>query len=297
MSDVLATLSNELAAVVENTGRSVVRVEARRRLPASGVVWSNDGLIVTAHHVVHWDENIRVGVGAETFPAALVGRDPSTDLAVLRAEGIRLPAAAWETPDDLRVGHLALALGRPGRSVQATFGIVSALGEGWRSPAGGLIDRYLQTDVVMYPGFSGGPLVDALGVVRGVNSSALMRGVSLAVPTSTVSRVVEALLEHGRIRRGYLGVGAQPARLPEAIAEELGQETGLLLVSVEKGSPAERGGLVMGDTIVGLGGERVRHLDDLMALLGGDSVGQERAVRVLRGGGLAEVTVVIGERE
>jgi S1-C subfamily serine protease len=297
MADVLATLSNELAAVVENTGRSVVRVEARRRLPASGVVWSNDGLIVTAHHVVHRDENIRVGVGAETVPAALVGRDPSTDLAVLRVEGISQPAAPWETPDDLQVGHLALALGRPGRSVQATFGIISALGEGWRSPAGGMIDRYLQTDVVMYPGFSGGPLVDALGNVRGINSSALMRGVSLAVPTSTVSRVVEALLEHGRIRRGYLGVGAQPARLPEAIAEELGQETGLLLVSVEKDSPAERGGLVMGDTIVGLGGERVRHLDDLMALLGGNAVGQETPIRVLRGGGLAEVSVVIGERE
>jgi S1-C subfamily serine protease len=297
MSDVLMTLSNELAAVVENTGRSVVRIEARRRLPASGIVWSNDGLIVTAHHVVQRDENIRVGVGEESFPAALVGRDPSTDLAVLRAEGAGLPAAAWEAPDDLQVGHLALALGRPGRSVQATFGIVSALGEGWRSPSGGAIDRYLQTDVVMYPGFSGGPLVDALGQVRGVNSSALLRGVSLAVPTSTISRVVEALVAHGRIRRGYLGVGAQPARLPEATADELGQETGLLLVSVEKGSPAGRGGLVMGDTIVALGGERVRHLDDLMALLGGDAVGQERAVRVLRGGALAEVTVVIGERE
>jgi S1-C subfamily serine protease len=157
------------------------------------------------------------------------------------------------------------------------------------------MDRYLQTDVVMYPGFSGGPLVNAAGQVLGVNPSALLRGVSLVVPTSTLRRVVEALLAHGRIRRSFLGVSPQPTRLPEGLARQLGQETGLLLVSVEPGSPAERGNLFLGDTIVALDGQPVRHLDDLLSSLGGDKAGSQASVRILRGGQLQELTVTLGE--
>jgi S1-C subfamily serine protease len=296
MTQVLPNLSEALAATVEAAGAGVVRVEARRRLPASGIVWSPDGVIVTAHHVVEWDENISVGLpDGQTVPGTLVGRDPTTDLAVLRAQATGLTPPAWAEPDDLRVGHLVLALGRPGRTVQATLGIVSALGESWRTPAGGRLDRYLQTDVVMYPGFSGGPLVDAAGGVLGLNTSALLRGISLAVPTPTLHRVVETLLAHGRVRRGYLGVGAQSVRLPAALGERLGQETGVLLVSVESGSPAEQGGLLLGDTIVTLDGQPVRHMDDLLALLSSDRVGAAVPVRVVRGGQVQELTVTIGE--
>ena len=150
--------------------------------------------MVTAHHVVKRDENITVGLpNGDTVAASLVGRDPTTDLAVLRADAALTPAE-WSEPESLRVGHLVLALGRPGRTVQATLGIVSALGDQWRTPAGGTVDRYLQTDVVMYPGFSGGALVDAAGKVLGVNSSALMRGTSLALPVPTLRRVVEVRL-------------------------------------------------------------------------------------------------------
>ena len=297
MNEVLASLSEALAGVAEQGGRGLVRVEARRRLPASGIVWSADGLIVTAHHVIRRDDQIRVGLpDGETVAASLVGRDPTTDLAVLRAEAGGLTPAAWAGHDELRVGHMVLALGRPGRTVQATLGIVSALGDAWRTPAGGQLDRYLQTDVVMYPGFSGGPLVDPAGKVLGLNTSALLRGVSLAVPAPTVQRVAEVLLAHGRVRRGFLGVGTQPVRLPEEIAAELDQETGLLLVSVNRGGPAGEAGLVLGDTIVGLDGERVRHLDDLAALLSSDRVGAEVPVRILRGGQVQELSVVIGER-
>jgi S1-C subfamily serine protease len=296
MTQVLPNLSEALAATVEAAGAGVVRVEARRRLPASGIVWSPDGVIITAHHVVEWDENISVGLpDGQTVPGTLVGRDPTTDLAVLRAQATGLTPPAWAEPDDLRVGHLVLALGRPGRTVQATLGIVSALGESWRTPAGGRLDRYLQTDVVMYPGFSGGPLVDAAGGVLGLNTSALLRGISLAVPTLTLRRVVETLLAHGRVRRGYLGVGAQSVRLPAALGERLGQETGVLLVSVESGSPAEQGGLLLGDTIVTLDGQPVRHMDDLLALLSSDRVGAAVPVRVVRGGQVQELTVTIGE--
>jgi S1-C subfamily serine protease len=297
MSEFLSDLSNALAGVVETAGRSVVRVEGRRRLPASGIIWSADGVIVTAHHVVEQDEAIGIGLpNGESVLATLAGRDPTTDVAVLRAGTSGLVPAARAGVDALRVGHLALALGRLGRTVQATLGIVSALGGEWRTPAGGQLDRYLQTDVVMYPGFSGGPLVDAAGQLLGLNTSALLRGVSLTVPASSLERVVETLLAHGRVRRGWLGVGAQPVRLPEALAQQLGQETGLLLISVNADSPAERGGLLLGDTIVGLAGQPVRQMDDLLALLSGDRVGVATPVRIVRSGQLQQLEVVIGER-
>ena len=198
--------------------------------------------------------------------------------------------------EKLRVGHLVLALGRPGKSVRATLGIVSALGQEWVTPAGGRLDCYLQTDVVMYPGFSGGPLVDVDGKVLGLNTSALARGRSITVPVLSIGRVVESLLAHGRVRRGYIGVGAQYVRLPESLAQHLGQETGLLLVSVESGSPAEEAGLVLGDTIVSIDGQVVRKLEDLRSHLDADRIGSTIPLRVVRGGQLQELKLVVGER-
>ena len=296
MASVVEGISSELAGMVEAAGPAVVRVEGRRRLPASGIVWSDDGIVVTAHHVVERDDRIGVGLAdGKQVDAELVGRDPTTDLAVLRVEGAQPSSAMPAQADDLSVGHLVLALGRPGRTVQATLGIVSALGTSWRTAAGGTIDRYLQTDVVMYPGFSGGPLVEFDGKVLGLNTSAL-RGVSLTIPSLTVDRVVESILSHGRVQRGYLGVGVQPVNLPEAIAEELGQETGLILISVEPGSPAEAGGLTLGDTLLSVHGEPVQRLDDLLSLLSGELVGEEVLIRILRGGEAGEQKVVVGER-
>lgn len=295
---VLEQLSEAISATVEAAGTGVVQVDARRRLPASGIVWSPDGVIVTAHHVVQRDENIKVGLpGGQTVTATLAGRDPTTDLAVLRVDATGLTPPAWlEDTSDAKVGHLVLALGRPGQTVQATLGIISALGKEWRTPAGGLLDHYLQTDVVMYPGFSGGPLVSAGGQVVGLNTSALLRGVSLSVPLPTLRRVVETVLAHGRVRRGYLGVSTQPVRLPGPLVQQLGQETGLLLVAVEPDSPADKGGLLLGDTIVGLDGTPVRQHDDLLALLSGDRVGVTASIHIVRGGQVQEVSVVVGER-
>lgn len=296
MTSVLNELSDALAAAVENAGQSVVRVKGRRRLGASGIVWDGNGSIVTANHVVKRNEGVRVtGPDGETREATVVGRDASTDLAVLQVEGAAFKAV--ERGQEPKVGHLVLALGRPGQTVQATLGIVSALGaEAWRTPMGGEIDRYLQTDVVMYPGFSGGPLINTRGQLLALNSSALVRGVSVAVPNDTVSRVVESLVAHGRVRRGYLGISTQPVRLPATTAEELGQDTALLIVGVESDSPADQGGMVLGDAIVELDGKRVRHHDDLLALLSGDRVGRKAPVRVLRGGELRTFNVTVGER-
>jgi S1-C subfamily serine protease len=252
--------------------------------------------MVTAHHTVQREDNIQVGLpDGKTVAASLVGRDPTTDLAVLHAEAKNLSPITHAT-ETMQVGHLVLALGRPGQTVQATLGIISALGENWRTPTGGLVDQYLQTDVVMYPGFSGGPLVNAAGQLLGLNTSALVRGVSLAVPTATLKRVVETLATHGKIRRGYLGVNTQPVRLPATLEQQLGQETGLLLVAVEPGSPAEQSGLLLGDTIVALEGAPVQQHDDLLALLSADRVGTSVKIRIVRGGQVQELSVVVGER-
>ena len=292
MTEILTNLSNDLAETVERGAHGVVRIEARDRLPASGIVWPEHDLVVTAHHVVERDENIAVGLpGGETAEASLAGRDPTTDLAVLRVPGVGKLGAEFADTEGLRVGHLVLALGRPGQNVRAAVGIVGALGKSWRTPAGGSLDRYLQTDTVMYPGFSGGPLVDVSGRVLGLNTSAILNGVSITVPVATLRRVVDALHTHGRVRRGYLGVGVQPNRLPKELAENTGQETGLLLTSVEPGSPAAKGGLFLGDTIITVAGQPVRHLDDLMANLGGDRIGQTLLVSVLRAGQIVDVPV------
>jgi S1-C subfamily serine protease len=292
MADILQTLSDAMAEAVESAGASVVQVAARRRLPASGIVWSADGVIVTSHHVIENDEKIRIGLpNGETVSAALVGRDPSTDLAVLRAETSGLTVPAWAELDDVRVGHIGLALGRPGDTVQATLGVVSALSRSDNDQK-----YFAQTDVVMYPGFSGGPLVGVTGQVLGLNTSALMRGVSLAIQTPTIRFVVENLLTHGKMRRGYLGVGVQPARLPANLAEQLGQKTGALIVSVEGGSPAEQGGLFMGDTIVALDGHSIEDMESLLASLGGARIGATVPVRIVRGGQVQDVSITIGER-
>ncbi len=294
---VLKELSTALAETVESAGKGVVRVEGRRRMGASGFVWGTDGLIVTANHVLERDEDIKVGLaGGNKVEAEFVGRDPTTDLAVLRVEGADLTPSDTTEPDAISVGNLVLALGRPGKTVQATLGIVSALGKTWRTRAGGQIDRYLQTDVVMYPGFSGGPLVDASGNIVGLNTSALTRGVTVSIPVPTVASVTETLVTHGRVRRGHLGIGAQVVRLPDGIEKDAGQESGLIIVSVESKSPAETGGIMLGDTVVAFNDTSIRHMDDLLAELTGDTVGQIVKLRVIRGGELKELTVTIGDR-
>ena len=295
MAEVLTELSNALAAAVETAGPSVAHVEARNRYPASGIVWSSDGVIVTASHVVRREEGIVVGVGEEGVPAVLVGRDPATDIAVLRSEATGLTPPRWADPGELKVGHITLALGRPGRTVRATMGIASAVGAGWRTPAGGRIDRYLQADVAMHPGFSGGLLIDAEGAALGMNTSALLRAATPSIPASDVKRVVEALLAHGHVRRGYLGITPQPARLPAALAERLGQETGLLVTFAEPGAPAEQAGVLLGDVIVAIEGTATRQVDDLFGVLA-ELADRTVTVTVVRGGEVRELSVAVGER-
>jgi S1-C subfamily serine protease len=295
--NMLSTLSESLAAVIETAGASVVGVEAGRRSRGTGVVWSADGLIVTADHVVQHEEEIRVRLDdGQQIPGTLVGRDPTTDVAVLRLQGVAVKAPLWREPSPLSVGNLVVALGRPGQTLRATLGMVSVLGEGWQTPAGGRIDRYLEADVLLRPGFSGGPLIDTAGHVLGINTAGLRRGGSLTVVTPTVRRVVEVLAAHGRVRHGYLGIATQPVRLAPALADRVQQPRGLMVLEVEPGSPAERGGVLLGDTVLTVGGESVKYPEELFGLLGGERIGTPVSIRIIRAGTEGELSVTVGER-
>ena len=298
MSAPLQELSQAIAQLVVAAGPHVVRVEGRRRLPATGIVYAAEGLIVTANHVVERDEGISVGLpDGASLAAKLVGRDPNTDLALLRVDAQSLTPAQWSAPSDLQVGHLVVAAGRPGITVQATLGIISAVGGAWRTHGGAEIEQYLQTDVAMYPGFSGGPLLTADGSFAGLNTSALLRGISLTVPAATIRRVVDTLVAHGHVPRPFLGVGIQPVRLSEALQSELDQETGLMIMSVEADSPADQAGIKQGDIVVALGDQTVRHVDDLQSALAKTELGQTATMNVARSGELHRLDVVLRQAQ
>jgi S1-C subfamily serine protease len=286
--------SDSLAAAVEKAARGTVSVDARGRMPATGIIWSEQGEILTADHVVQRDDNINVILpDGSSHAATVVGRDPGSDLALLKidASGLTVP----ELAESLKVGNLVFAVGRPD-DVQATLGSVVAIG----GPVRGRhrrLSAFIQTDVTMYPGFSGGPLVDASGRIAGLNSSALARGASLALPVSVLRSVAEALRKDGRVKRGFLGVSTQPVALADALAEKLGQATGLMVIGTEKDGPADKGGLMQGDVLVGLGSQAVAEIDDLQAALGSETVGKATTVKLVRGGEVKELNVTIGVRE
>ena len=296
---VLAGLSNELAGAVETAGVSIVRIEARRGNASSGIIWSSDGHILTADHTIEREEDIPVGLGdGRSLSAKLVARDPGTDLALLKVEATDLIPAGRASDDEVRVGHLVLAIGRPGPAgVMASLGIVSALGGPWRTARGGQLDRFVRTDATLYPGFSGGPLVDASGQVTAINSWTLSQGAGFAIPVGTAARVADALLQGG-VRRAYLGVGTQAVSLPAAIRTQLGtgQETGIMLVGVEADGPAERSGLLIGDVLLTLDGKALNDTDDLLQELTSERVGKAATFKLVRGGEIRELAVTIGQR-
>jgi len=295
---VLESLSNDLAGAVERAGHFVVAIHARRRIPASGIHW-RPGIIVAAHHTIQRDEDITVTIADGTSLAAtLVGRDPTTDLAVLRVDGITAPVARLADASGVRVGALGLALGRPGPAITASLGVISAVGGEWRTWHGGMIDRFVRLDISIYDGFSGGPLVDAAGRVLGLDTSGLSRGAALAIPASTVNRVADQLLTTGRIARGYLGLGMQPVRLPGGLVERLRlpNDIGLMVVSAEAGGPADRAGVLIGDILVAVGDTPVADPAELLAMLGPDQIGKAISVRLVRGGEPTSVSITIGER-
>ncbi len=296
----LTDFSNGLTAAVEKGGAGTVLVDARKRYPASGIAYAAD-LVLTADHVITRDEDLRVITpDGKTVSAALAGRDPGSDLALLRlAEKVLTPA---KVPDAAaKVGQLVLALGRPDQSgVQASWGIITAIGGPARTGRGGLLDEYIQTETTSYPGFSGGPLVNTEGEVLGLNTSGLTHGgTALTIPVKFAWRIADALVKHGLVKRGYLGVRTQSVDIPDAACKALKREQqhGLLVLWLEEGGPAEQGGLIVGDILVAVSGQPVGDPDDLFAALNTDTVGKAIAVEVSRGGQPETVKVTVGERK
>jgi len=296
-ADVLSSLSNSMADAVERIAPSLVLVNGRQRHPASGVAYAED-MVLTADHVLEREEDITVQTHDErTLPAQFVGRDPSSDLAVLKVPGLGKGAVAT-AGDEARVGQFVLAVGRPSESgPMASVGIVSAIGGPLRTRQGGVLEKFIRTDATPYPGFSGGPLIDTSGSVLGIVTTGLAGGVALAIPASTAWSIADTLSKHGRIKRGFLGISSQPVYLPEGQRGGRTQETGLLIMKVETDSPAAKGGLFLGDILVGLDGQAVQDAEDLQTLLVGDRVGKEVPADVIRGGKLETIKVTVGQRE
>jgi len=296
--NVLVELSDALADAAEKTGKATVLVNARRRMPASGIMYAAD-LILTADHVVERDEDIKVTLDDGTeISARVAGRDAGSDLAVLKLERAA-GTVAEATKSPARLGQIALALARPSPDgIEASLGTVSAIGGPVRTGRGGMLERYIRTDSISYPGFSGGPLVAADGTVLGINTSGLGRGTAITIPADIAWQIADILARNGHIKRGYLGIRSQTVEIPSASQKVLKREqaTGLLVVSVENDSPASKSGLIVGDILVAVTGVPVLHHDELFAQLSSDVVGKSTPVEILRGGQPQTLNILIAER-
>lgn len=296
--DALHSFSDALANAVASLAPSIVAIHARRRIPASGVIWRS-GYVIATDHTIRRERDITVTLNdGRQVAATLVGRDASTDLALLKLADESAPAAPRApVSDSARPGHIVLAVGRPGSAITATLGTVHATGGEWRTWQGGQMSELIRVDMTVHDGFSGSALMDSAGRVLGINSSILTRGAPATIPAATVDRVIDQLLSGGRVPRGWLGVGTQPVRLPEKVRTDanISQEVGLLLVNIASNSPAEAAGLFVGDTLISLAHTPTREAEDVLAILGPDTVGKTLTARIVRAGAVLEIPVSIGE--
>ena len=295
MTTPLLQLSNDLSRLADAHGSSVARVEGSSH-GASALVFSSDGVLIAPSHAIESDDGLKVTLAdGRTLDATLVGRDHGSDLAVLRVDAKDLVAPTFAAAADIRVATLAIALARPGRTLRAAFGAVGVYGEGFRTRSGGKIDRWLQLDRSLPWGFSGAAVFDAQGRALGLATPGLLRRGSLIVPVETITRVVTAILAHGQVQRGYLGVGVYPVSLPAPLAAQLGRSAGVVLVAVEADGPAHKAGLGIGDVILSVDGERVEGPRELSSVLG-DRAGKSVVLALLRAGAALDVTVQVGTR-
>jgi len=297
-ASVLETISNEFAAAAEAVGPSVVAIYARRWMPGSGVVW-RQGTVVTADHNIRREEDITiVGADGKTTKAELVGRDPSTDLAVLKLAPAFVVAPVDQTAS-LKLGNFVLALGRSrSANVVAAAGIIGAVGGEWRTWRGGRLDQHIRLDLNLYPGLSGGPLVSAHGKVVGINSRGLGRGRPVVIPVANVNRIVDELLKHGYIARPYLGLAMQPVAIPESLRGKVASAgtSALLVVHVEPAGPAEKAGALLGDLVTNLQGKPVEDTAQIQELLHAAKVGDRVKVAALRAGAPVQLEITLGDR-
>jgi S1-C subfamily serine protease len=292
-------LSEEITGAVERTGNTVVAVHGRHRHASSGVVWRPD-VVVTADHTIRRDGELAVIFhGGKSVAANIVGRDATTDIAVLRlsAPG-KLPNVAFAEPAEIKVGSLVVAVARSRRgNLVASSRILSGLMGAWRTWYGAEIDRFIRPDLTMYPGFSGSALIDSSGQVLGMNTGGLRRGSCITIPPATLNRVVDELLAKGHIARPYLGLAMQPVAIPESFRTKLNLTTGtgLMVVYVEPGGPAERAGVILGDILLSFSDTEPEGLLDFRRQLHGKRIGDKVDLSILRGGARSNVVVSVGE--
>jgi S1-C subfamily serine protease len=291
----LTQISNQMADAVARVAPSVVQVQGRRR-PASGLVYA-EGVVVTTMRAIGREDGLRVRQhDGRTFDAELAGWDPTTTLAVLRVNGLDAPALQVAT-EPARVGNLALAVARSwSNAVTASAGVVSVIGGPLPTGRRRAIDEVIRTTAPMHDGFSGGAFLDAGGGLIGVTTASAIRGLGVVIPASIAWKTVAHVLEHGRSKRGYLGIVGQPVKLPEHQRLSADRDTALLVVNVAPGTPAAQAGIIVGDIVLALDDRPIESPEDLLDLLVGDRVGRAATLRVLRGGTTTDVAITIGER-
>jgi S1-C subfamily serine protease len=299
MENTLVSLSTELTEIVQKLKPCIVSVRARRHYPSSGFRWSPE-IVVTADHTVQRDEDISVTLDdGETAVATLVGRDPGTDIAVLKLAASGAFESVPKRVETVKVGELILVMGRsPDSGVNASLGILSAVSGPWRTWRGGNLDGYLRLDARLFPQSSGGVVVNVRGEIIGIASSALSRIAGLAIPFSTAKRVTEKVIERGFVPRAYLGLGLQPVPLSEDIQKKFSSsnKSGLIILTVEPGSPAANAGLLIGDVVIGIADLPVEQTDDVQTYLDSAIVGTSVTLKFIRAGSLQQSVLAVGER-
>jgi S1-C subfamily serine protease len=285
----LSDFSGSLAEVTARVAPSVVAVHGGRCDTSSGVVWAKD-LVVTAAHAIERERSLEVTHAGGRTPATLVGADAASNLAVLRVEA-ELSPPVFARADALRLGEVALTLSRGARGARVRLGIVSRLGGEWKLGGGTRVGHYIEPDVAPEPGLSGSALVNAAGELVGVNAAGLVRGSLVTLPAETVAQLVEAMTRHGRVRRARLGVGLERVELPRIQQERLGRRRALMVISVLEGSPADRGGLLLGDVILSVQGQAVERVEELQSALGESAIDVALEVGLLRAGVEQRVTL------
>ena len=299
----LADFSAQITKAVETAAASIAAIDARPRVATSGIIWREGGVIVSTNHTIRRDENITISFAdGRTATASVIGRDPGTDLAVLKIEDAEIaktlhPAQTLET-SHVKAGNIVLAVGRTGAEIAASFGIVNKVSGAWRTWRGDEIERLLGLDLSIFLGFSGGALIDTDGSVLGVNTSAFGRGMALTIPSETVNRVVDVLLSKGKISKPYLGIGTQTVPITENLRGKLNleQKGGLMMLTVEADGAAEKAGVLIGDVLLSIDGKLTHEPADVQAAMWGKEAGETVTAKILRGGEITEIEIVLGSR-
>jgi S1-C subfamily serine protease len=299
MGATLIEFSNELAEITQSLAPYVVSVRGRRHYPSSGLLWQS-GVIVTANHTVHRDEDISITLAdGTTSPATLVGRDPGRDLAILKLNSQTASLDGRPASDAVKAGELALVLGRsPDSGINASLGIVSAVSGAWRTWRGTELESYVRLDARLFPQSSGGAVVNARGELVGLATSALSRIAGLAIPVATVRRVTATLLEKGFVPRGYIGIAGQAVPFTNELRDQfkVPNEGGVIVLTVEPGGPADKAGVLIGDILVAAGDTVVERVENIQEFSASAGIGKTANLKFIRGGVPKEVAVVIGER-